>query len=138
MSENDKKEKHNVWMRWLIPVLVLGIIALVVGVLFFNKPGFAPKLDSKITHYAVALTNGLMVYGHPESVGKGVVVLTDVYYVARQANPKTSEVSNTLVSRRKSEWHSPDRMILNAANILVMEPVDPASSVAKLISEQKK
>ena len=138
MSENDKREKHKVGMRWLIPVLVLGIIALVVGVLFFNKPGFAPKLDSKITHYAVALTNGLMFYGHPESVGKGVVVLTDVYYVVRQANPKTNEVSNTLVSRRKSEWHSPDRMILNANNILMMEPVDPTSSVAKLISEQKK
>ena len=138
MSEHDEIERHNVWMRWLIPVLVLGIIALLVGVLFFNIPRFAPKLDSKITHYAVVLNNGQMVYGHPESVGKGVVVLTDVYYVVRQANPKTNEVSNTLVSRRKSEWHSPDRMILNANNILLMEPVDPASSVAKLISEQKK
>ena len=138
MSEHDTKERHKVWMRWLQPVVVIGIIALLVGVLFFNNPGFAPKLDSRITHYAVALSNGQMVYGHPESVGRGVVVLTDVYFVVRQANPQTSEVRNTLVSRRKSEWHSPDRMILNARNILLMEPVDPASPVAKLIAEQKK
>jgi hypothetical protein len=137
MGVIDKIVKHDGWTTWLIPVILIGITVLLVG-LYFNKPGFAPKLDSKITYYAVALTNGQMFYGHPESVGKGVVVLTDVYYVVRQANPKTNEVSNTLVSRRKSEWHSPDRMILNAANILVMEPVDPASSVAKLISEQKK
>jgi hypothetical protein len=137
MRENDKIERYNAWMRWLKPVLVLGIIALLAGVLFFNTPGFAPKLDSKITYYAVAFTNGQMFYGHPESVGKGVVVLTDVYYVVRQANPKTNEVRNSLVSRRKSEWHSPDRIILNATNILLMEPVDPASSVAKLIAEQR-
>src|SRR5208283_4776068 len=127
MSENDKKEKHNAPMRWLQPVLVIGIIALLAGVLFFNTQGFAPKLDSKITYYAVALSNGQLLYGHPESVGKGVVVLTDVYYIVRQTTPQTNEVRNTLVPRRKSEWHNPDRMILNATNILLMEPVDPAS-----------
>ena len=135
MGEN---EKRGVWMPWVKLVLLAGIIALLAGVLFFRHPGFAPKLDSRITHYAVALNNGLMVYGHPESVCRGVVVLTDVYFVARQTDPKTNEAHNTLVSRRKSQWHSPDRMILNATNILVMEPVDPASSVAKLIAEQKK
>jgi hypothetical protein len=138
VGENDKREKHNVWVTWLKFVLVVGMIALLAGVLFFKIPGFAPKLDSRITHYAVALNNGLMVYGHPESVCRGVVVLTDVYYVLRQADPKSNQVRNTLVSRRKSEWHSPDRMILNANSILLMEPVDPASSVAKLIAEQKK
>jgi hypothetical protein len=124
-------------MTGLKTVLVLGIIALLAGDLYFNKPGFAPKLDSKITYYAVALNTGQMYYGHPESVCRGVVVLTDVYYVLRQVNPETKEVHNTLVSRRKNEWHSPERMILNAANVLMMEPVDPASSVAKLIAEQK-
>lgn len=139
MSEIDHKEKYNLWMGWWKPSVVLGIIALLVAILFFSiPPGFAPKLDSKATHYAVALTNGLMLYGHPEKVTRGVAVLTDVYYVARQTNPQTHEMHNTLISRRKNEWHSPDRMIINTNNILLMEPVDPASSVAKLISEQKK
>lgn len=138
MSENDKIERHYFWMRWLKLVLVLVIIALLASALYFNNRGFAPKLDSKIMYYAVALNTGLIFYGHPESVCKGVVVLTDVYYVVRQANPQTNEVRNTLVSRRKNEWHNPERVILNATNILLMEPVDPASSVAKLISEQKK
>jgi hypothetical protein len=137
MGTIEKTEKHNGWMTWLILVLVIGIIALLAGALYFNNPGFAPKLDSKIMYYAVALTNGLTVYGHPESISKGVVVLTDVYYVVRQANPQTHEVHNTLVPHRKTEWHSPERTILNANNILLMEPVDPASSVAKLIAEQK-
>jgi len=137
MSENDKMEKHNVWMTGLKTVLVLVIIILLAGDLYFNKPGFAPKLDSKITYYAVALNNGQVIYGHPESVCRGVVVLTDAYYVIRQVNPKTNEVNSSLVSRHKNEWHNPDKAILNAANILLMEPVDPASSVAKLIAEQK-
>jgi hypothetical protein len=137
MSAIERTEKHNGWMTWLILVLVIGIIALMAGNLYFNNLGFAPKLDSKISYYAVALTNGLTVYGHPESILKGVVVLTDVYYVVRQANPQTREVRNSLVSHRKSEWHGPERTIINASNILLIEPVDPGSSVAKLIAEQK-
>jgi len=89
MSENDNKEKHNAWARWLKPVLLSGIIVLLAGVLFFNIPGFSPKLDSKITHYAVALNNGLMFFGHPESVGRGSVVLTDVYYVVVRQTRRT-------------------------------------------------
>jgi hypothetical protein len=137
MSENDQKEKQNIWMTWLNLVLLLGIIALLAGVLFFKIPGFTPKLDSKIPYYAVALTNGQLYYGHPESVSRGVVELSDVYYVVRQVNPQNNQVNSSLVARRKSEWHSPNRMILNASNILLMEPVDLASSVAKLIAEQK-
>ena len=93
-----KLERHHVWMTGLKTVLVLGIIALLAGALYFNNLGFAPKLDSKITPYAVALNNGQVFYGHPESVGKGVVVLTDVYFIVSQKNPQNNEVQNTLVS----------------------------------------
>jgi hypothetical protein len=138
MSESDGNEKHKFRITWLILVPLLVIIVLLGGILVFDRSGFCPKLDSKITYYAVVLNNGLWFYGHPESVGKGSVVLTDVYYVVRQTDPQSKEVRNTLVARRKSEWHSPDKMIVNASNILLMEPVDPASAVPKLISEQKK
>jgi hypothetical protein len=137
MSVIEKTESQNGWTTWLTLVLLIGIIALLTVALYFNNPSFAPKLDTKITYYAVALTNGLTFYGHPESISKGGVVLTDVYYVVRQVNPQTREVHNSLVSHRKSEWHSPERTIVNTSNIVLMEPVDPASTVAKLIAEQK-
>jgi hypothetical protein len=137
MDAHNRSETLHGRIGWLKPVLGIALVALLAGAWYFHNPGFAPKLDSKITYYAVALNNGQMVYGHPESVCRGSVVLTDVYFVVRQANPQTNEVRNSLVSRRMTEWHSPAKMILNASNVLLMEPVDPASSVAKLIAEQK-
>jgi hypothetical protein len=137
VDTHDRSETRHGLSGWLKPVMGIALIAMLAGAWYFYNPGFAPKLDSRIDYYAVALNNGQMIYGHPESVCNGSVVLTDVYFVVRQTNPQTNEVRNTLVPRRKSEWHSPAKMILNAGNVLLMEPVDPASSVAKLIAEQK-
>jgi len=64
-------------------------------------------------------------------------VLTEVYYVHSQVNQDTKQVSNTLI-RRGKEWHSPDRMILNGAHIVLVEAVRTDSVVAKLIEELRK
>jgi hypothetical protein len=45
-------------------------------------------------------------------------------------------VANVLV-KRGQEWHSPDRMILNKRQVILMEPVTDGSQVAKLIAEQQ-
>jgi len=45
--------------------------------------------------------------------------LTEVYYVHSQVNQDTKQVSNTLI-RRGKEWHSPERMILNGAHIVLV------------------
>ena len=138
MNESDKMEKQRDRNGWLKPVgASVAIIAAFAGVWYLRTPAFAPKLDSKVAYYAVTLTNGTSIYGHPESMGHGTLVLTDVHYVVRQTNPQTNEVHNTLVSQRKSVWHNPDKMIINSALILMMEPVDPASNVAKLMAEEK-
>ena len=51
-------------------------------------------------------------------------------------NAQTNQVSNILVKRGK-EWHSPDRMLINANTIVLVEPVSPGSRVAQLIAEAR-
>jgi hypothetical protein len=60
--------------------------------------------------------------------------LHDVFYVQSVTDPQTRQVNNILVKRGK-EWHAPDRMILNASMIVLVEPVSTASRVAQLISQ---
>ena len=61
-------------------------------------------------------------------------VLREVYYIQSSVNPQTHEQSNIL-TRRGKEWHGPDYMLLNANQILLVEPVNPGSRVATLIAE---
>jgi hypothetical protein len=88
-------------------------------------------------YYAVVLNNGTLYFGHLEGLGTPFPVLHDVYYVQSSQNNDTKAVSSVLVKRGK-EWHGPDRMILNAASIVCVEPVGSDSKVAQLISESKK
>jgi hypothetical protein len=87
-------------------------------------------------YQAVLLSNGSAYFGHLEALGTPFPVLTEVYYVQSVKNPQTSQVSNILVKRGK-EWHSPDRMLLNAGMIVLVEPVNPGSRVAQLINEAR-
>ena len=65
-------------------------------------------------------------------------MLMDVYYIIQsQVNPETKQVTNRLIKRGR-EAHEPDRMILNAAQVLVSEPVKPDSHIGKLIEELQK
>jgi hypothetical protein len=88
-------------------------------------------------YYAVLLSNGSVYFGHLEGLGSDLPVLHDVYYVQSVQDPQTKAVSNVLVKRGK-EWHGPDRMIINAKNIVFVEPVGAGSKVAQLIEESKK
>lgn len=69
-----------------------------------------------------------------EGLGTAFPTLTDVYYVEHQVNQQTKEVKNILV-RRGNEWHAPDRTVLNARHIVLVEPVSFGSKVAELIAE---
>ena len=59
---------------------------------------------------------------------------TDVFYVVSKTDPETKQVTNMLVKRGK-ELHGPDRMYVNANQIVMVEPVGPDSKVAQLISQ---
>jgi hypothetical protein len=112
------------------------VILIVAGfaIWFF---GFRAKPVSMTTPYqAVLLSNGSAYFGRLEGLGTPYPVLRDVFYVQSVTDPQTKQVSNILVKRGK-EWHAPDRMILNANMIVLVEPVSTGSRVAQLISQAK-
>ncbi len=113
---------------------VLLIIAIGLVIWFF---GFRAKTVTMTTPYqAVLLSNGSAYFGHLEGLGTPYPVLHDVFYVQSVTDPQTKQVNNVLVKRGK-EWHAPDRMILNANMIVLVEPVSTGSRVAQLISQAK-
>jgi hypothetical protein len=117
----------------------IGVIALIVIVLLGGGAWWysSHKSIALTTPYqAVLLTNGSAYFGQLEGLGTPYPVLRDVFYVQSAQDPQTKAVSNILVKRGK-EWHSPDRMILNANMIVLVEPVSPTSRVAQLIAQAK-
>jgi hypothetical protein len=122
-----------------IGLVKIGVIALIVIVLLGGGAWWysSHKSISLTTPYqAVLLTNGSAYFGQLEGLGTPYPVLRDVFYVQSAQDPQTKAVSNILVKRGK-EWHSPDRMILNANMIVLVEPVSPTSRVAQLIAQAK-
>jgi hypothetical protein len=89
-------------------------------------------------YQSVTLANGQTFFGKLEGFGTDHPVLTEVYFVQQQADAQKKEIRNVLVWRGGA-WHAPDRMFLNPAQILFVEPVAPTSTVAQLIAvEQQK
>jgi hypothetical protein len=116
----------------LLLVSFLAILA-VSGCGRYREPG--PNIDAN-QYSAVLLDNNQVYFGKLDQAGSRYPVLTDVYYIQSQVNQDTKAVTNILV-RRGNEWHGPDRMILNAHHILLIEPVGPKSKVAELIEADK-
>ena len=72
----------------------------------------------------------------PLAAWVALAVIAVAFYVKSTQDPNTKAISNTLVKRGR-EWHAPDRMILNANMIVLVEPVNPSSRVAQLIAQAK-
>jgi hypothetical protein len=85
-------------------------------------------------YQAILLSNGAVYYGKLAGYGSRTPTLTDVFYIVSKTDPNTKQVTNVLVKRGK-ELHGPDRMYLNASQIVFVEPVGPDSKVAQLINE---
>lgn len=118
--------------------IIIGIgLVIVVGLtvaLWTTRGTSTVKFDT--IYQAVLLDNNQVYYGKVQGLGTPFPVLTDVYYVQQQVNPQTKEVKNVLI-RRGTEWHAPDRMVINANHIILVEPVSPTSKVAQLIADSK-
>ena len=80
------------------------------------------------------LSNGAVYYGKLSGYGSRYPTLTDIFYIVSKTDPNTKQVANVLVKRGK-ELHGPDRMYLNASQIIFVEPVGPDSKVSQLINE---
>ena len=122
--------------EWLVAAL---IVVVVVGSVVVAVRGWplGGRIKFETPYQAVLLANGQAYFGRLENIGSSYPVLKDVYYVQTQVHPETKQVTNTLV-RRGGELHGPDRMVLNASQIVLIEPVSENSQIAKLIAELKK
>jgi hypothetical protein len=116
-------------------IIVLGLIIL-GGALYWFFESRNRAVAMTTPYQAVLLTNGAAYFGQLEGLGSPYPVLRDVFYVQSVTDPQTRQVNNILVKRGK-EWHGPDRMILNANMIVLVEPVNTTSRVAQLISQAK-
>ncbi len=122
--------------RIAVVVAVVALVALAaVSTLYaLSRRPAGPKFETG--YQAVLLAGGQAYFGKLEGLGTPYPVLTEVYYVQQTTNPETKQVSNILVKRGR-EWHAPDRMYLNASQIVLVEPVNPNSKVAQLIAESR-
>ena len=120
-----------------IVIFLLGLIIGVLGVWGWHhmRAPEAPKFDSAFQ--AVLLDSGQVYYGKIEGLGTEFPVLTDVYYIQSATDPNTKQTQNILI-RRGKEWHGPDKTVINARHLVMVEPVGKDSKVAQLIAEQEK
>ena len=131
--ETGTSKGQTFWIVGCIVCLLLGI---------FVGQAITYVVMHRISHFptpyqAVLLSNGSVYYGKLSGYGTGHPILTDVYYILSKTDPETKQVTNILVKRGK-ELHGPDRMYLNARQIVFVEPVGGESKVAQLISEANK
>jgi hypothetical protein len=116
---------------WCVVCLVIGLIIGHLATFHWTHHDLA---HFSTDYQAVLLINGAVYYGKLSGYGTHNPMLTDVFYVMTKTDPETKQVTNLLVKRGK-ELHGPDRMYLNANQIVFVEPVGPDSKVAQLIHE---
>ena len=118
---------------WILGCLVCLLLGLFIGhAVTYHRMRAASSFSTP--YQAVLLSNGSVYYGKLSGYGSGHPVLTDIYYILSKTNPDNKQVTNVLVKRGK-ELHGPDRMYLNARQIVFVEPVGTGSKVAQLINE---
>jgi len=113
---------------------LVAILVVALGAVSFVSFHRQSEAQFSTSYQAVLLTNGSVYFGHLSGYGTSQPVLTDVYYVASQANPETKQVTNALIKRGK-ELHEPDRMYLSPNQIVFVESVGQNSKVVQLISQ---
>jgi hypothetical protein len=116
--------------------VVAGLLVIVAAGVFIVGRVRGRDVKFPTPYQAVLLSNGSVYFGKLEGYGGPHPVLKEVYYIVSQTNPETKQVSNVLVKRGK-ELHQPDRMYLNANQIIFVEPVGLSSKVADLIQQSK-
>lgn len=127
-------ESRNRLLNAAIALLLVTAVIAVVLHFWWEPRSQTPAFEEP--YQAVLLSNGSVYFGKLDRLWTRFPVMSDVYYVQSVSNTNTQQKTNVLV-KRGSELHSPDKMVLNADNIVLIEPVSPDSRIAELIAEQK-
>src|SRR5581483_688996 len=119
-------------------VLVAALVGMVTAgvTAYLSQHVFHTKVEFTTPYQAVQLNNGAAYFCKVEGLGTPFPVLKEIYVIQSRQNPENRQVTNILV-KRGAEWWQPDRMIVNANDIVFVEPVNPNSRVAELIAEEK-
>ena len=128
--ESGTRRRQAFWIAGCVVSLLIG---LAIGCLLADKL-HRGSTTFATPYQAVLLSNGAVYYGKLAGYGTQHPMLTDVFYILSKTDPNNKQVTNVLVKRGK-ELHGPDRMYLNASQIIFVEPVGPDSKVAQLIEE---
>lgn len=135
MYTNLRKQSRANRYWPLILVLVSGVVASsALAAYRWNRETPAAADDYK----AVLLANGQVYIGKLTNLGEPFAVLREVYYVHAEADEGGRQMKNVLLKRGANEWHNPDRMLISAAQIVLVEPVAPGSLVAERIRDLNK
>ena len=134
-SAVSEAAKKNGKARLIVGCVVCLLVGFLAGHIVTYHWTHHDRGSSFATPYqAVLLSNGAVYYGKLSGYGTRNPVLTNVFYIVSKTDPETKQVSNLLVKRGK-ELHGPDRMYINANQIVMVEPVGPDSKVAQLINQ---
>ncbi len=118
------------------------VIVVLTSALFFGayrlwREGHSGLAVPTTSGYvALFMENGQILYGKLKGLGTDWPIMEDVYYIRTQVDQGAKTVDSKLI-KRGGEWHSPDRMYVNSAHILFVEPVAAKSRVMELISGMK-
>lgn len=110
-------------------------IALLLAVVVYQdyRRHHEPLLTT--THQAVTLVNGEVHYGRIAHLGTDNPVLRDAFSVRTEADPQTGQPRQVIVPRVDGATGA-DHLILPAASILAVEPVQPDSPIGRLIAQR--
>jgi len=135
MTPNENVSRGTSLFATVVVAALVGVVAAGATV-YFSQHVFHAKIELTTPYQAIQLSNGAAYFCKIEGLGTPFPVLREIYFIQSRQDPETKQVTNTLL-KRGSEWWQPDRMIVNASNIVFVEPVDPKSRVAQLISQEK-
>jgi len=125
-------------LRKVSGIAVATAVLLIVPMVLYWPFRTAHAIDNQAVGYqAVLLDNNQVYYGKVSGLGSDFPVMTDVFYVQTAIDPETKKTTSVLL-RRGKEWHGPQKTLLNARHIVMVEPVGPGSAVAKRIEEAKR
>ena len=93
---------------------------------------FTPSTTT--VYSAVTLNNGTTLYGRLSGLGDSYPVLKDVFTLERKADAAGQE--SYVLTPRLNEWHAPVKTIINARQIVLVEPVAAYSRLGQLISRR--
>ncbi len=117
----------------VLAAIGLGIVVLLAAILYQNYRRFhRPLLTTP--YQAVVLQNGDVFYGRIDHLGTDHPVLQDVFTIRQEMDPGTGD-PRYVVARRKDEERGADHMILPATSIAFIEPVEPDSTIGRLIAD---